>query len=79
MSTNENMVAIYVPESLIPGLREFTGSILLNMDRLIVEDGFALTPEEFVTSLKMQGEAEMLAGVSTSAAAIILVRAEHPV
>lgn len=63
MTTNENMIVIYVPESLITGLRELSGPVLFNMDRLRVEDGFALAADEYVTSLAMQLEAEQLAGI----------------
>ncbi|MHA1067228.1 hypothetical protein ACR9GP_25860 [Enterobacter ludwigii] len=71
MHNTEYMIAIYVPESLIVGLREFVGPVYLNMNRLRVEDGFALSPDEFVTSLRLQREAERLAGFSRSSDAII--------
>lgn len=62
MSINENMIAIYVPESLIPGLRELTGPVLFDMDSLKIVGGFALAADEYVTSLRMQREAELMAG-----------------
>lgn len=62
MSINENMIVIYVPESLIPGLRELTGPVLFDMDKLKIDSGFALAADEFVTSLRAQKEAEFLTG-----------------
>ncbi len=62
MSINENMIVIYVPESLIPGLRELTGPVLFDMDKLKVDGGFALADDEYVTSLQAQKEAEHLTG-----------------
>lgn len=62
MSINENMIVIYVPESLIPGLRELTGPVLFDMDKLKVDGGFALRADEFVTNPLMQKEADRIAG-----------------
>ncbi len=62
MSINENMIVIYVPESLIPGLRELTGLVLFDMDKLKVDGGFALAADEYVTNLQAQKESEILAG-----------------
>lgn len=62
MSTDGEMIAIYVPESLIPGLRELTGPVLFDLDKLQVDGGFALADDEYVTNPRMQKEAEMMAG-----------------
>ncbi|QMB04054.1 MULTISPECIES: hypothetical protein [Citrobacter] len=71
MSINENMIVIYVPESLVPGLRELTGPVLFDMDKLRVDSGFALAPDEFVTSLRMLAEAELMSGYQKNSIAII--------
>ncbi|MCY1698638.1 hypothetical protein OVA10_11340 [Lelliottia sp. SL45] len=78
MHTDESMIAIYVPESLIPGIREFSGSVLLYVERMHVEGGFALTTDEFVASLKVLREAGILAGNCCHCDATISNRAEHP-
>lgn len=51
MHLKEQMVAIYIPAALIPGICNFKGDILLNMDRLVVEGGFCLNAGQFVTSV----------------------------
>ncbi|TKV21908.1 hypothetical protein [Citrobacter sp. wls613] len=71
MSINENMIVIYVPESLVPGLRELTGPVLFDMDKLRVDSGFALAPDEFVTSLRMLAEAELMSGYQKNSITII--------
>lgn len=78
MHTDESMIAIYVPESLIPGIRELSGSVLLYVERMHVEGGFALTTDEFVASLKVLREAGILAGSCCHCDATISNRAEHP-
>lgn len=78
MHTDESMIAIYVPESLIPGIRELSGSVLLYVERMHVEDGFALAADEFVASLKVLREAGILAGTCCNCDATISSRAEHP-
>jgi hypothetical protein len=70
----EKMVIICVPESLIPGLAELSGPITLYMDKLHVDDGFAHTDDEFVTSLRTLGATVALAGVSPESLAIMLGR-----
>ena len=79
MNSTENMIVIYVPETLIVGLRELVGPVHLNLNKLLVEDGFALAPDEYVTSLRVQKEAEVMAGISHSCAAIIISGAELPI
>lgn len=71
MATSENMIEIYVPESLILGLRELTGLVLFDIDKLRIVGGFALAPDEYVTSLRMQREAELMAGYRISSVTII--------
>lgn len=71
MAISENMIEIYVPESLILGLRELTGLVLFDIDKLTIVGGFALAPDEYVTSLRMQREAELMAGYRISSVTII--------
>lgn len=63
MPNREKVIAIYVPESLIPGLQELSGPVLLYLDRLCIVDGFALASDEYVTSIRMQRDVELLPGI----------------
>lgn len=74
MSSNEKMVVICVPESLIPGLAELSGPITLYMDKLHVDGGFAHADDEFVTSLRTLGPTIAMAGLSPGSLAIMLGR-----
>lgn len=51
MHYEQKLVAIYIPETLIPGIRNFKGDILLSINRMAVEGGFRLTAGQFVTSV----------------------------
>lgn len=73
--SNEKMITVLVPESLIVGLPELSGPVLLYMDRLRVEDGFALSDDEFVTSVKVFTEISTMAGVTSEHLATLLERA----
>lgn len=75
MPSDNNVVVICVPESLIPGLAELKGPVTLYMDKLRVEDGFAHADDEFVTSLRMLNDAVSSSGISPETLAIILERA----
>lgn len=74
MISEQKFIVISVPESLIPNLDGLVGPVLLYLDHLRVEDGFALEPEEFVTSIPAYREACALAGISCHTAAIIKPR-----
>lgn len=63
MTKANEYIAIYVPIALIPDFHEHVGPILLNMDRLVVVDGFALSEEESVTSARLIDEARRMAGL----------------
>ncbi|HEO9044207.1 TPA: hypothetical protein QIF36_002374 [Enterobacter kobei] len=71
MANKEKMIAIYIPESLIPELAGLTGPITLYMDKLHVNDGFAHAGDEFVTSLNTLRAVIKLAGVTPETFAII--------
>lgn len=71
MVLQQKYIVISVPESLIPDLGGIVGPVLLYLDRLQVADGFALAPEEFVTSISAYHEACILAGIRGHTAAII--------
>lgn len=75
MPLNEKMIVIYVPESLIPGLKELSGPITLYMNRLRAEDGFAHTDDEFVASIRTLSTALSLAGISPEIFATMMFRA----
>lgn len=75
MSLNEKMVVICVPESLIPGIAELSGPVLLYMDKLHVEDGFALANDEFVVSLRTLPATMAMAGITPETFAIICGKA----
>ncbi|QHA85719.1 hypothetical protein [Serratia rhizosphaerae] len=70
----DDAIAMLVPESLIPHIRDFKGGILLYVDCLVVEDGFALEEGEFVTSVASFTEVMSLAGLVIGPAAIIKSR-----
>lgn len=63
MYTEEKMVTIYIPETLIMDIYHFKGAVLLYLDALEVEGGFALTADEYVTSCKLEREVRRLAGL----------------
>lgn len=71
----EKMIVIRIPEALIPGLAELSGTITLYMDKLHVEGGFAHADDEFVTSLRSLSSASSLAGISPENLAKIVGRA----
>lgn len=74
MNQNDAYFTLHIPVSLIPGLRDLNGPILLYTDKLQVIDGFALRSDEFVTSLATLGEACTLTGVTPESQAIITTR-----
>ncbi|WP_234262279.1 hypothetical protein [Klebsiella aerogenes] len=74
MVSQQKFIVISVPESLIPDLDGLVGPVLLYLDHLQVEDGFALAPGEFVTSITAYNEACILAGTSSPGTAIIKAR-----
>ncbi|MGC4125042.1 hypothetical protein [Enterobacter sp.] len=78
MAAREKMIAIYVPASLIPGFDQHVGPVLFYMDRLRVEDGFALAENEYVTTLERYAEACKMAGVYPDNLAIITKGIEPP-
>lgn len=55
-------VNIEIPRALIPNLKNYSGAILLYLDKSIVVNGFPLKDNEFVTSLDNLKEAFVLAG-----------------
>lgn len=63
MLIKEKMVAIYVPERLIPGICSFKGDILLNINRMTVEGGFSLKKGEFVTSVNEYERTRAMVGL----------------
>lgn len=71
MTAREKMIAIYVPESLIPDLLHHVGPVLFYMDNLMVEDGFALAKDEYVASVISHAEASIMAGMPLGSIAII--------
>lgn len=71
MTAREDMIAIYVSESLIPNLRQHVGPVLFYMDNLVVDDGFALAKGECVVSIASFTEASIMAGILPGSVAII--------
>jgi len=63
MFIKEKMVAIYVPERLIPGICSFKGDILLSINRLTVDAGFSLKKGEFVTSVDQYERMRTMVGL----------------
>lgn len=78
MTIHKKKIAIYVPESLISGLSNYSGPVLFYMQKLYVEDGFALADDEFVTSIRMLSDGCKRAGISPITLAIMLSGSEHP-
>ena len=72
MPLEKNMVLICVPESLIPNLAQMSGPVLLYLNKLTVEDGFALEADEFVTYLRSIQAAMTMSGVTPESFAIML-------
>ncbi|HGL5978086.1 TPA: hypothetical protein ACKFKV_003865 [Klebsiella oxytoca] len=52
-----------IPDDLFPGIKEHTGSVLVYVKNGVVERGFPLRKDEFVTSLKSLDEARKKAGL----------------
>lgn len=63
MTTTDKTLTISVRESLIPGLVDMSGPVLLYVTDLQVEDGFALASDEFVTSVAALTSALSMAGI----------------
>ncbi|MEZ2600774.1 hypothetical protein [Kluyvera intermedia] len=74
MHEKEKMIAIYIPEALIPNVCTFKGEVLLCLDCLKVLDGFTLGKEEFVASVVSYSEGLRLAGLPVDSVAIIQLR-----
>lgn len=74
-ATGERMLVVRIPEALIPGLTNLSGPVLLYLDKLKVEDGFALTENEFVASLDTLQTVISMAGVTPETFAILPTRA----
>lgn len=63
MPSKEKMVALYIPEALIPWIHNFKGDILLNINKLAVEGGFALKTGQFVTSVSEYERMRVMVGL----------------
>jgi hypothetical protein len=63
MHLKEKMVAVYIPAALIPGICNFKGDVLLNINRLVVEGGFTLKAGQFVTSVNEYEKMRALIGL----------------
>ncbi|KLP36187.1 hypothetical protein [Enterobacter ludwigii] len=71
MESFDDYIHIRVPASLILNFSTHVGPVLLYMDKLVVEDGFALTGDEYVTSAERDAEAANMAGLPWVSTAII--------
>ncbi|WP_161617431.1 hypothetical protein [Yokenella regensburgei] len=71
MKSNKRIITISIPESMIPGLRELSVPVLLYLDHLHVEDGFALRKDEYVTSLKAEEEVRRMTGLPSAKVVIM--------
>lgn len=58
-------INIEIPQALIPNLKNYSGAILLYLDKSRVVNGFPLKDNEFVTSLDNLNEAFVLAGFNS--------------
>ena len=52
-----------IPDDLFPGFKAHTGPVLVYVKNGVVERGFPLRKDEFVTSLKSLDEARKKAGL----------------
>ncbi|MFZ4221329.1 hypothetical protein ACEV6Q_26300 [Enterobacter ludwigii] len=71
MESFDDYIHIRVPASLILNFPTHVGPVLLYMDKLVVEDGFALIGGEYVTSAASNAEATNIAGLPLVSTAII--------